>query len=154
MLPGASLSTRVLGLLLAIYVGLAIVLYLPRGRGALGLSTIACLAAHLYHDDLGLALGIAGTAQSRPRSACVLRIPVSYPHPARRSGLRHGECAAAIVPIYLLIRVRLLTLFGPPLSVTFAILRRTADERELRRDLFRGLGCRRSGGEAFRIVIL
>ena len=106
LLAGAALGMRVLGLLLVIYVGFAIVLYLPRPwlgqsralalRDRIVAAAAAGAAARLCHHDPGMALGGAGAAQSDPRPARILRISVPDPHRAGRPGLRDGERAAAV----------------------------------------------------------
>ena len=107
LLAGAALGIRVLGLLLVIYAGFAIALYLPRPRLALDRvrrrflieSSLRLLPA------LMLAYGImilawpwaaTGAAQSAPGPACILRISLRDPHRPRRPGLRDGGRAAAV----------------------------------------------------------
>ena len=58
----------------------------------------ARLGARLSHHDPRVAVGGAGAAQSDPRPARLLRIPLQHPHHLRRPGLRHGGRAAAVCP--------------------------------------------------------
>ncbi len=137
LLAGAALGMRVLGLLLVVYAGAAIALYLPRpwfGHGrarwrfaiesALRLSPALLLA----YVVMILAWPWAALAPLNPIRGLLAFSEFQYDIRTILAG-RIYEMADAprlYVPIYILIRVPLPTLLGAALAIMFALLPRLA----------------------------
>lgn len=131
VLAGASLGMRVLGLLLLIYAGFGIVLYLPRpwfaeGRWRLLIrSSLRLLPALLIaYVIMILAWPWAALAPLNPVRGLLAFSEFQYPIRTLLAGKVYdmADVPRLYVPIYILIRLPLLTLFGTALAVTFAML--------------------------------
>jgi hypothetical protein len=134
VLAGAALGMRVLGLLLLIYAGLAIVLYLPRpwfAQGRWRLLTRSSLrllpALLLAYVIMILAWPWAALAPLNPVRGLLAFSEFQYPIRTLLAGKVYdmANVPRLYVPIYILIRTPLLTLFGAALAVIFATLPRT-----------------------------
>jgi hypothetical protein len=142
LLTGAALGIRVLGLLLVIYACIAIALYLPRpGRGdarwrfAVDSSLRLLPALLLAYVIMILAWPWAALSPLNPIRGL---LSFSEFHYAIRTIVDGQVYAMAkvprlYVPIYILIRLPLLVLFGAALAVTFTLLPRLAAGSQLRR---------------------
>jgi hypothetical protein len=141
LLAGAALGMRVLGLLLVIYVGFAIVLYLPRPyfpklwpgrrarwRFAIESSVRLLPALLLAYVIMILAWPWAALAPLNPIRGLLAFSEYQYPIRTVLAGQVYemANTPRLYVPIYILIRVPLLTLFGAALAMTFALLPRLA----------------------------
>jgi hypothetical protein len=138
LLAGAALGVRVLGLLLVIYVGFAIVLYLPRpwlnhGRTPLRFAAKSLVwmlpALTLAYVVMILAWPWAALAPLNPIRGLLLFSEFNYSIRTTLAGRTYemADVPRLYVPIYFLIRVPLLTLFGAALTMVAAqVLRGTA----------------------------
>src|SRR5664279_2681673 len=134
LLAGAALGIRVLGLLLLVYIAAAIVLYLPRSdrasrrrfafRSAVRLSP-ALLLAYLI---MILAWPWAALAPLNPIRGLLAFSEYQYAIRTVLAGQIYemANVPRLYVPIYILVRVPLLTLFGAALAMLFALLPRLA----------------------------
>ncbi|MGB8398919.1 glycosyltransferase family 39 protein [Bradyrhizobium sp.] len=137
LLAGAALGVRIVGLLLVIYAGFAIALYLPRrwqshGRPQLRFAVESLLsmlpALVLAYVIMILAWPWAALAPLNPIRGLLAFSEFNY---AIRTVLvgqvyEMANVPRLYVPIYLMIRVPLLTLFGAALAMMFAQLRHRA----------------------------
>jgi Dolichyl-phosphate-mannose-protein mannosyltransferase len=146
ILAGAALGMRVLGLLLVIYIGFAVALYLPgpyfskpdfskpgsdhRARWRFALqSTIRLLPALLLaYVIMILAWPWAALAPLNPIRGLLAFSEYQYPIRTVLGGQVYemGNTPRLYVPIYILIRVPLVTLFGAALAMMFALAPRLA----------------------------
>jgi Dolichyl-phosphate-mannose-protein mannosyltransferase len=143
LLAGAALGIRVLGLLLVVYAGVAIVLYLPRlGHGrarwrfAIESSLRLLPALLLAYVIMILAWPWAALAPLNPIRGLLAFSEFQYAVRTVLAGQVYEMANAPrlYVPIYILIRVPLLTLFGAALAILFALLPRlAAGAKELQR---------------------
>ena len=128
---------RVLGLLLVIYAGVAIALYLPRpwsGHGrarwrfAIGSSLRLLPALLLAYVIMILAWPWAALAPLNPIRGLLAFSEFHYDIRTVLAGQVYemANVPRLYVPIYILIRVPLLTLFGAALAMMFALLPRLA----------------------------
>jgi hypothetical protein len=143
LLAGAALGIRVLGLLLVIYAGVAIALYLPwpgrgqaRWRFAAG-SLLGLLPALLLaYVIMILAWPWAVLAPLNPIRGLLSFAEFQYGIRTVVDGQVYemAKVPRLYVPIYILIRMPLLVLFGAALAVTVALLPRlAAGSTQLRR---------------------
>ena len=148
LLAGAALGMRVLGLLLVIYIGFAIVLYLPpalwsdhrrRWRFAIESSVRLLPALLLAYVIMVLTWPWAALAPLNPIRGLLAFSEYQYPIRTVLAGRVYemGNTPRLYVPIYILIRVPLVTLFGAALAMVFALLPRlaTGANRPQRRDI-------------------
>ena len=148
LLAGAALGVRVLGLLLVIYVGFAIVLYLPRpwlnhGRPPLSFAAKSLVwmlpALTLAYVVMILAWPWAALAPLNPIRGLLLFSEFNYSIRTTLAGRTYemADVPRLYVPIYILIRVPLLTLFGAALVILSAHLpdRASSSNREQRREI-------------------
>ena len=137
LLAGAALGMRVLGLLLVIYVGAAIALYLPRpwfGHGgarwrfAIESSLRLLPALLLAYVIMILAWPWAALAPLNPIRGLLAFSEFQYGIRTLLAGqvYQMANVPRLYVPIYILIRMPLLTLFGASLAIMFALLPRLA----------------------------
>jgi hypothetical protein len=136
LLTGAALGIRVLGLLLVIYAGVAIVLYLPRGAPAhharmrfvieSSLRLVPALA--LAYVIMILAWPWAAMQPLNPIRGLFAFSEFQYSIRTLLGGQVYemANVPRLYVPVYLLIRIPLMTLFGAGLAIVFAILPRLA----------------------------
>jgi hypothetical protein len=129
LLAGAALGERVLGLLLVIYVGFAIVLYLPRasgGRMRLGFtvkSLVSVLPALLLaYVIMILAWPWAALAPLNPIRGLLAFSEFNYSIRTMLDGKVYdmADVPRLYVPIYIAIRLPLVMLFGAALAMVFA----------------------------------
>jgi hypothetical protein len=147
LLAGAALGMRVLGLLLVIYVGFAIVLYLPRPwpghrarwRFAVESSVRLLPALLLAYVIMVLAWPWAALAPLNPIRGLLAFSEYQYPIRTVLAGQVYemANTPRLYVPIYILIRVPLVMLFGAALAMMFALLPRLAAgaTQQRRRDI-------------------
>jgi dolichyl-phosphate-mannose-protein mannosyltransferase len=147
LLAGAALGVRVLGLLLVIYAGIAIVLYLPRpwrdhrARWPFVIQSSLRLLPALLLAYVIMILGWpwAGLAPLNPIRGLLAFSEFQYNIRTVLAGQVYemGNTPRLYVPIYILIRVPLLMLFGAALAVMFALLPRLAADaaQPQRRDI-------------------
>lgn len=148
LLTGAALGIRVLGLLLIIYAGMAIILYLPRtqpDRSRPGWWFVACSSFRLLpalllaYVVMVLAWPWAALAPLNPIRGLVEFSEFHYPIRTVLAGQVHdmANVPRLYVPIYVLVRTPLLTLFGAAFAILFAMLPVTAPgaRRQHRRDI-------------------
>ena len=145
LLAGAALGMRVLGLLLVIYAGAAIVLYLPRpwfGHGRARWRFAALSAARLLpalllaYLIMVLAWPWAALSPLNPVRGLLAFSEFQYDIRTNLAGQVYEMANAPrlYVPIYILIRVPLLMLIGAALAILYALLPRLgAASAELRR---------------------
>jgi Dolichyl-phosphate-mannose-protein mannosyltransferase len=146
LLAGAALGMRVLGLLLAIYAGVAIALYIPRPwsghsraqwRFATG-STLRLLPALLLaYVVMILAWPWAALWPLNPIRGLLAFSEFNYDIRTLLAGQVYemADAPRLYVPIYILIRVPLLTLLGAALAIMFTALPRlAAGSAQLRRN--------------------
>jgi hypothetical protein len=142
LLAGAALGIRVLGLLLVIYAGAAIALYLPRpwfgpARGRVAIESVLRLlpALLLAYVIMILAWPWAALAPLNPIRGLIAFSDFQYAIRTTVDGKVYemADVPRLYVPIYILIRVPLLTLFGAALGMTCALLPRFAGSPPLRR---------------------
>jgi hypothetical protein len=146
ILAGAALGMRVLGLLLVIYIGFAVALYLPgpyfsrpdfskpesdhraRWRFALQSSMRLLPALLLAYVIMILAWPWAALAPLNPIRGLLAFSDYQYPIRTVLGGQVYemGNTPRLYVPIYILIRVPLVTLFGAALAMMFALAPRLA----------------------------
>lgn len=137
LLAGAALGIRVLGLLLVIYAGVAIALYLPRPwlghrrarwRFVIESSLRLLPALLLAYVIMILAWPWAALAPLNPIRGLLAFSEFQYPIRTVLAGQVYemANVPRLYVPIYILIRVPLLTLFGAALATAFALLPRLA----------------------------
>jgi hypothetical protein len=137
VLAGAALGMRVLGLLLVIYIGFAIVLYLPRpyfsdyrARWRFAMQSLVRLlpALLLAYVIMILAWPWAALAPLNPIRGLLAFSEYQYPIRTVLAGQVYemGNTPRLYVPIYILIRVPLVTLFGAALAMAFALYPRLA----------------------------
>jgi hypothetical protein len=137
VLAGAALGMRVLGLLLVIYIGFAIVLYLPRpyfsdyrARWRFATQSLVRLlpALLLAYVIMILAWPWAALAPLNPIRGLLAFSEYQYPIRTVLAGQVYemGNTPRLYVPIYILIRVPLVTLFGAALAMAFALYPRLA----------------------------
>jgi hypothetical protein len=133
LLTGAALGMRVIGLLLVIYAGFAIVLYLPwRGHGrarwrfVLDSSLRLLPALLLAYVVMILAWPWAALAPFNPIRGLLEFSEFQYSIRTLLDGQVYemANVPRLYVPIYILIRVPLPILFGAALALTFALLPR------------------------------
>jgi hypothetical protein len=148
LLAGATLGVRVLGLLLVIYVGFAIVLYLPRpwlnhGRTPSRFAAKSLVwmlpVLTLAYVVMILAWPWAALAPLNPIRGLLLFSEFNYSIRTTLAGRTYemADVPRLYVPIYILIRVPLLTLFGAALAILSAHLpdRAWSSNREQRREI-------------------
>jgi hypothetical protein len=147
LLAGAALGIRVLGLLLVIYAGAAIVLYLPRPspghrarwRFAIESSLRLVPALLLAYVIMILAWPWAALEPLNPIRGLLAFSEFQYDIRTVLAGQVYemANVPRLYVPIYILIRLPLLTLFGAALAMMFALLPRLAagSTRLRRRDI-------------------
>ena len=145
LLAGAALGMRVLGLLLVIYAGAAIVLYLPRpwfGHGRARWRFAALSAARLLpalllaYLIMVLAWPWAALSPLNPVRGLLAFSEFQYDIRTNLAGQVYEMANAPrlYVPIYILIRVPLLMLIGAALAILYALLPRLgAASAELQR---------------------
>ncbi len=136
LLAGAALGIRVLGLLLVVYAGFAIVLYLPRPwpslrarwRFVIDSSMRLLPALLLAYVIMILAWPWAALAPLNPIRGLLAFSEFNYAIRTMLAGQVYDMANAPrlYVPIYILIRLPLLILFGAMLAMTFALLPRLA----------------------------
>jgi len=136
LLAGAALGIRVLGLLLVVYACFAIVLYLPRPwpshrerwRFVIESSMRLLPALLLAYVIMILAWPWAALAPLNPIRGLLAFSEFNYAIRTVLAGQVYDMANAPrlYVPIYILIRVPLLILFGAALAMTFALLPRLA----------------------------
>ena len=136
LLAGAALGIRVLGLLLVVYAGVAIALYLPRPgstararwRFAIQSSLRLLPALLLAYVIMILAWPWAALAPLNPIRGLLAFSEFQYAIRTVLAGQVYdmANMPRLYVPIYILIRVPLLTLFGAALAMLFALLPRLA----------------------------
>ncbi|WP_424603186.1 hypothetical protein [Bradyrhizobium sp.] len=137
LLTGAALGMRVLGLLLVIYAGMAIALYLPRpwlGHGgarwrfAIESSLRLLPALLLGYAIMILAWPWAALAPLNPIRGLLVFSEFQYGIRTLLAGhvYEMAHVPRLYVPIYILIRLPLLTLLGAALAIAFALLPRFA----------------------------
>jgi hypothetical protein len=136
LLAGAALGMRVLGLLLVIYAGVAIALYLPRScldqrarwRFVIESSLRLLPALLLAYVIMILAWPWAALAPLNPIRGLLAFSEFQYAIRTVLDGQVYemADVPRLYVPIYILIRVPLLTLFGAALAMMFALSRRLA----------------------------
>jgi hypothetical protein len=138
LLTGAALGMRVLGLLLVIYAGAAIVLYLPlprlgsgRARWRFAMVSLMRLlpALLLAYAIMILAWPWAALAPLNPIRGLLEFSEFQYGIRTLLAGRVYemANVPRLYVPIYILIRLPLLTLLGASLAIVFALLPRLAD---------------------------
>ena len=137
LLTGAALGMRVLGLLLVIYAGMAIALYLPRPwlghRGTRWRFAIESSLRLLPALLLGYAIMIfawpwAALAPLNPIRGLLVFSEFQYGIRTLLAGhvYEMANVPRLYVPIYILIRLPLLTLLGAALAIMFALVPRLA----------------------------
>jgi Dolichyl-phosphate-mannose-protein mannosyltransferase len=133
LLAGAALGMRVLGLLLLIYAGLAIAIYVPRSRlgrwqCVIGPSLRLLPALLLAYVIMILAWPWAALAPLNPIRGLLAFSEFQYGIRTLFAGQVYDMANAPrlYVPIYILIRTPLLTLFGAALAILFTVLPRSA----------------------------
>jgi hypothetical protein len=133
LLAGASLGIRVLGLLLFIYVAAAIILYLPRHVSAGARMRFAFFsvlqllpAVLLAYVIMILAWPWAALAPLNPIRGLLAFSDFQYAVRTSVDGQVYvmGNVPRLYVPIYILIRMPLLALFGAALAMLFTLLPR------------------------------
>ncbi|HXN66390.1 MAG TPA: glycosyltransferase family 39 protein [Bradyrhizobium sp.] len=145
LLAGAALGLRVIGLLLVIYAGLAIALYRPRPgpdarwRFVIESSTRLLPALLLAYLIMIVAWPWAALAPLNPIRGLFAFSEFQYPIRTALAGQIYemANVPRLYVPIYILIREPLLTLFGAALAVMFVLLPRLAagSKQPQRRDI-------------------
>jgi hypothetical protein len=137
LLAGAALGMRVLGLQLAIYAGVAIALYLPRpwfghGRARWRFATLSALrllpALVLAYVVMILAWPWSALSPLNPVRGLLDFSEFQYDIRTMLAGQVYemANTPRLYVPIYILIRVPLLTLLGAALAILFALVPRLA----------------------------
>jgi hypothetical protein len=137
LLAGAALGMRVLGLLLVIYAGAAIALYLPRpwfghGRARWRFAALSALrllpALLLAYLIMVMAWPWAALSPLNPIRGLLAFSEFQYDIRTVLAGQVYEMASAPrlYVPIYILIRVPLLMLLGAALAIMFALLPRLA----------------------------
>jgi hypothetical protein len=136
LLTGAALGMRVFGLLLVVYAGVAIVLYLPRPqpghrvrwRFVIDSSLRLLPALLLAYVIMILAWPWAALAPLNPIRGLLAFSEFQYAIRTFLAGQVYemANVPRLYVPIYILVRVPLLILFGAALAITFALLPRLA----------------------------
>lgn len=130
LLAGAALGTRVLGLLLVIYAGFAIALYLPRslpGRARWSFAVESSLrllpALIVAYVVMILAWPWAALAPLNPIRGLLAFSEFHYGIRTILAGQIYEMASVPrlYVPIYILIRLPLLTLFGAALALLYAL---------------------------------
>lgn len=134
LLAGAALGVRVLGLLLVVYAGFVIVLYLPRGwldrRRQWGFAIASSLrllpALLLAYVVMVLGWPWAALAPLNPVRGLLAFSDFQYSIRTILAGhvYEMAKVPRLYVPIYILIRLPLLTLFGAALAMALALLPR------------------------------
>lgn len=148
LLAGAALGMRVLGLLLIIYAGVAIMLYLPRpwlGHGgarwrfAIESSLRLLPALLIAYAIMIMAWPWAALAPLNPIRGLLAFSEFQYGIRTLLAGhvYQMAKVPRLYVPIYILIRIPLPALFGAALAILFALLPRLAAGSTLlqRRDI-------------------
>ena len=144
LLAGAALGRRVLGLLLLVYIAAAIVLYLPRtdrdSRWRFSILSAVRLAPALLLAYLIMILAWpwAALAPLNPLRGLLAFSEYQYAIRTVLAGQIYemANVPRLYVPIYILVRVPLLTLFGAGLAMIFALLPRlSGTARPVRRDI-------------------
>jgi hypothetical protein len=145
LLAGAALGMRVIGLLLVIYAGLAIALYRPRlgpdarWRFVIESSTRLLPALLLAYLIMIVAWPWAALAPLNPIRGLFAFSEFQYPIRTALAGQIYemANVPRLYVPIYILIREPLLTLFGAALAMMFVLLPRLAagSRQPQRRDI-------------------
>jgi hypothetical protein len=145
LLTGAALGIRSLGLLLVIYAGFAIILYLPRpgdrARWRFAIVSSVRLLPALLLAYVIMIVGWPWAALEPLNPIRGLLAFSEFQYDIRTVLAGHvyemADVPRLYVPIYILIRVPVLTLFGAALAMTFALSARlTAGAPQLpRRDL-------------------
>jgi hypothetical protein len=135
LLAGASLGIRVLGLLLFIYAAAAIIIYLPRHVSAEVRIRFALVSLLQFLPAVLLAYGImimawpwAALAPLNPIRGLLAFSDFQYAVRTSVDGQVYvmGNVPRLYVPIYILIRMPLLALFGAALAMLFTLLPRFA----------------------------
>jgi hypothetical protein len=148
LLTGAALGMRVLGLLLVIYSGFAIALYLPRPWHGHGVARWRFVISSMWRLLPALLLGYAimilawpwaGLAPLNPIRGLLAFSEFQYSIHTVLGGRVYemADVPRLYVPIYILIRVPLLILFGAALATMSALLPRLAagSKEPQRRDI-------------------
>ena len=144
LLAGAALGIRVLGLLLLVYAAAAIALYLPRAdrasrwRFAIQSAVWLMPALLLAYLIMILAWPWAALAPLNPIRGLLAFSEYQYAIRTVLAGQIYemANVPRLYVPIYILVRVPLLTLFGAALAMTFALLPRLSGAMQpARRDI-------------------
>jgi hypothetical protein len=144
LLTGAALGMRVFGLLLVVYAGIAIALYLPRpwiGRAAWRFaieSSLRLLPAFLLaYVIMILAWPWAALAPLNPIRGLLAFSEFQYAIRTVLAGRVYemADVPRLYIPIYILIRVPLIMLFGAALAAILALRPRLADGPIQRRDI-------------------
>jgi hypothetical protein len=144
LLAGAALGIRVLGLLLLVYAAAVIALYLPRSdrasqrRFAIRSAVWLLPALLLAYLIMILAWPWAALAPLNPIRGLLAFSEYQYAIRTVLAGQIYemANVPRLYVPIYILVRVPLLTLFGAALAMTFALLPRlSGTARPVRRDI-------------------
>src|SRR3984893_12177288 len=145
LLAGCALGVRVIGLLLVIYVGFALLLYLPRpwfghGRARLrfAVKSLAWMlpALTLAYVIMMLAWPWAALAPLNPLRGLLAFSEFSYSIRTTLAGQTYemADVPRSYVPIYIAVRVPLLMLFGAALAILSAqLLDRAAGSHRQRR---------------------
>jgi hypothetical protein len=133
LLVGAALGMRVLGLLMVVYAGLAIAIYVPRAefgrrRFAIDSSLRLLPALVLAYVIMILAWPWAALAPLNPIRGILAFSEFQYGIRTVLAGQVYDMANAPrlYVPIYIMIRMPLLMLFGVALAILFTALPRTA----------------------------
>lgn len=133
LLAGSALGMRVLGLLLLIYIGFAIALWMPRPWGRAGRAGWLFAAESLRRLLPAMLLAYVVMVFAWPWAALAPLNPIrglfafsEFHYPIRTildgTVYEMAHVPRLYVPIYILIRLPLLTLFGAALGVMFALL--------------------------------
>ncbi|MDR3467393.1 MAG: hypothetical protein P4M07_15790 [Xanthobacteraceae bacterium] len=142
LFAGAALGLRSLGLLLAIHVGFAVILYLPWSGGAAARVRMAAAAAMRLAPAAGLAYLVmilawpwAALAPLNPVRGLLAFSDYHYPIRTYFAGriYQMSDVPRAFVSVYLLIRVPLLMLAGAAMAVGAALTRPLRNGIDLQR---------------------
>ncbi|MBR0956592.1 hypothetical protein [Bradyrhizobium japonicum] len=144
LLAGAALGLRVLGLLIVIYIGFAAVLYGPRSK-AIGVrwrdaaTAGICMLPAVVVAYLVMIIAWPWSALSPLNPIRGLLAFSDYQYQIRTyfagSIYRMGEVPRAFIPMYILIRVPLLTLAGAAIAVVATLARLRANLARQQRDV-------------------
>lgn len=146
LLAGAALGTRVIGMLLVVYVGFAIILYLPRpwlNRSSVLRFAVKSCARILPGLMIAYAIMIfawpwAALAPLNPLRGLLAFSEFNYSIRTVLTGQVYemANVPRLYVPIYVMIRVPLLTLMGAALAmISIPLLRSTASDQQRYREI-------------------